>query len=146
MIKPTIFIIEDDPVYSKVINLTLSKNGFTSVHTFSSGENAVESLSLKPDFIILDFSLEGLNGLDTLKVIKQKKANAQIVVLTGVTNENLARKCLENGASHYLEKNDSSMKLILDLLLKIKSKKRNKILMVALVLVIAGIMAIILLM
>ncbi len=138
MLQPTIFIVEDDPIYSKVLNFTLSKNEFTKVHSFTSGEKAVEALSLKPDFIILDFSLGGLNGLDTLKMLKHKKVTAQIIVLTSVTDDKLAVKCLENGASHYLEKNDSSIKLVLDQLSKMQLKSKRKFWLLALIVLIVG--------
>ena len=145
MNQPTIFIIEDDPVYSKVINLMLSKNGYSNVHSFSSGEEAIKSLSLNPHFIILDFSLGGLNGLDILKMIKKKNPSSKVIILTSVTNEELAERCIEFGAMHYLEKNDASIQLILDLLSKTGKKLKRKfrtVIMVSIVIAIAAVLAI----
>ena len=126
MREPTIFIIEDDPVYSKVINMTLSNNGYTKVHSFSSGEEAINSLSRNPHFIVLDFSLGGLNGLDILKMIKKKKSSCEVVVLTSVINEDLAEKCIEFGALHYLEKNDTSLNLMLNVLSDARKKMKSR--------------------
>ena len=126
MREPTIFIVEDDPVYSQVINMTLSNNGYTKVHSFSSGEEAVNSLSLDPHFIVLDFSLGRLNGLDILKMIKKKKSSCEVVVLTSLINEDLAEKCIEFGALHYLEKNETSLNLILSVLSDARKKMKSK--------------------
>jgi len=145
MNQPTIFIVEDDPVYSKVINLTLSKNGYSNVHSFSSGEEAIRSLSMNPHFIILDFSLGGLNGLDILKMIKKKKPSSDVIVLTSVTDNELAERCIEYGAMHYLEKNDASMKLILDLLSNSSKKFKRKfrtVIMVSILIAIVAVLAI----
>jgi len=140
--QPHIFIVEDDPVYSKVITLKLKKNGFSRIKSFSSGEKSLDEFHLNPDFVILDFSLDGLNGLDTLKIMKGKRSSTQIVVLTGVADEALAEKCIESGAGYYLVKEEESIQVILGILSKIRNRKKTKMLvMFTLLLVIAYLVA-----
>jgi DNA-binding response OmpR family regulator len=122
--SPLVFVVEDDPVYSKVIERNLTKNGHTNLKLFVSGEDALDSINDNPDFVLLDFSLGGLNGLDTLQKIKAKKSNSKVVVLTGVTDEALAAKCLANGALLYIEKNDHSFDPIIEHLNAIQSRKK----------------------
>lgn len=122
-IHPYIFIVEDDPVYTKVITHKLTSSGFTKFTSFTSGEAALEQLNQNPDFVILDFSLDGLNGLDTLKAIRERNRKVKVIVLTSVKNSELAEKCLISGAQDYLEKSADSLDSIIQELSASRSRR-----------------------
>ena len=123
-IEPQIYIIEDDPVYTKLVTLRLSELGFRNLQSFVSGEEGLAALNRNPDVILLDFSLQGINGFDTLKIIKEKRPGIHVIVLTGVKNDDLAARCLANGASEYLIKEEKSILKIIEILTAIKKEKK----------------------
>ena len=123
---PKTFIIEDDPAYSKMLEKRLEDRGLSNIYVFESGESGLAALHRKPEFVILDFSLQGLNGLDTLREIKKRLPKTEVIVLTGLRNEKLSGECLPSGASDYLEKEEDSLVTILARLDDIKRRKRKR--------------------
>lgn len=142
LFNPLVFIIEDDPVYQKYLSKVLSENGIKSM-VFSDGEKGVNNLNHNPDLVILDFSLKGLNGLDTLKAIKENHTKTLTFVLTGLEDPKLAEACIQNGAEDFLQKDEESIQKIISVLEEIKSNKtKNKT--IAIIVVIAIIVSIVL--
>jgi DNA-binding response OmpR family regulator len=68
--NPSVLLIEDDPVISKLIEFKLKKNNFS----FESRENGIEGLEaikeLKPDLVLLDLMLPSMNGLEILRQLR----------------------------------------------------------------------------
>ncbi|MBK6285704.1 MAG: hypothetical protein IPF54_26280 [Draconibacterium sp.] len=56
--NPLIFIIEESTIYKDLIVGYLRSNKFTNVKEFKSGDECLAQLSLNPDIIILDYSIE----------------------------------------------------------------------------------------
>jgi len=138
---PKTFIIEDDPVYSKMLERRLEAKGLNNVEVFDSSESGLAALDRKPEFVILDFSLQGLNGLDTLREIKKRLPKTEVIVLTGLRNEKLSGECFQHGASDYLEKEEDSLVTILARLDAIKRVKRKRVSMRIMVIVLVAIVA-----
>lgn len=73
------------------------------------GESCVEKATkLKPDLILLDMNLPGVNGLDLIRQLKsqQNLANIPIVVLSGVKDAAIRKQAFELGAEAYLVKGE----------------------------------------
>ena len=69
------------------------------------GLKVVEQVSaLRPDVVVLDITMPGLNGLDLCWELSQKVKNTAILILTMHDDEQFITKALENGASGYLLK------------------------------------------
>lgn len=124
IVSPLVFIIEDDLVYRKYLSKVLSEKGIKT-KAFSDGEEGINHLNQKPDLILLDFSLKGLNGLDTLKAINENQKNTRTFVLTGLDDPKVAQLCLDNGAEAYLQKDEESIKKIIATVQEIKSRKNK---------------------
>jgi len=82
----TIFIVDDSKLYLKLLKNSLKRPNF-SVFTFTSGEECMEYLSLKPDFIILDYHLDGVNphalkGDKIYDMIKAELHNVEIAMIS----------------------------------------------------------------
>ena len=124
---PNIFIIEDDPVYLKMLTYKINKAGYTNLTSFASGEEGLNALTKGngPDLVLLDFQLGGLNGLDTLREIKIRKPKTEVIVITMVDDEKVKQDCLANGASTYLLKEQSSVDDIVSYIDRIKKKKQS---------------------
>ncbi len=109
MAKMKVFIVEDDPMFIKLIKHELDQAKLTPYETYASGEDCLENLHLKPKLVLLDFSLGGLNGLDVLKIIKERSPRTDVIMLTAVDDESVKQKCLDEGASDYINKNPNGL-------------------------------------
>nr|MBA3705929.1 response regulator [Bacteroidota bacterium] len=65
-----IFIVEDNDMYSLMLDYMLSKESAYRFMSFRTGEECIANLSLHPNLIILDYGLPGINGLETFKEIR----------------------------------------------------------------------------
>ncbi|MFT7029339.1 MAG: DNA-binding NtrC family response regulator, partial [Marinoscillum sp.] len=70
--KPfTIFAVEDDDWYRKLLHHNLTLNPDYSVETFADGQTFLDALYKKPNVVTLDFRLPDFDGEKLLKKIKQ---------------------------------------------------------------------------
>ncbi len=77
------------------------------------GREAVEKASqLKPDIVVLDYSMPGLNGAEATRQIVARIPRAEVLILTMHGSEDLIRGALEAGARAYVLKSDASRDLI----------------------------------
>ena len=68
--------------------------------------------SLKPDIVVLDYSMPGLNGAEATRQIIEKLPRTEVLILTMHGSEQLIRVALEAGARGYVLKSDASRDLI----------------------------------
>lgn len=101
--KPVIFVVEDDNFYNSVLSTYLKTKDF-NVYPFLSGEECLENVNLKPDIILLDYILSGLNGLEVMKKMKPLCPNADFIFLSGQTDIKVALSVLHQGAYDYIIK------------------------------------------
>ena len=79
----------------------------------STGREAVEKArELKPDVVVLDFSMPELNGLDATRQIRKALPRTEVLILTMHDSEQLAREVLQAGARGYLLKTHAKKQLI----------------------------------
>ncbi len=77
------------------------------------GQEAVEmAAALKPDIILMDITMPGMNGLEATRVIKQHDPEVKILILTMHEGDEYFFKLLDAGASGYLIKGCSSGELV----------------------------------
>ena len=103
-----IFVVEDDPVYGKVLAHHLSLNPDNDVNLLHSGQECIKRLPDQPDLITLDYSLPDLSGLDVLKKIKSSHPETKVIVISGQENINTAISLLHEGAYDYIVKGDDT--------------------------------------
>jgi two-component system OmpR family response regulator len=116
-----IFIVEDNFLYSYVLEETLKEHGNFKITTFASAEECIEMLDNNPQIIILDYNLEnGMNGLDAFKIIHQKKPKIKVIVLSAQKDVQIAADLLKKGVFDYIEKkdNEKAMSRLLNSILK----------------------------
>lgn len=100
---PTILIIEDEPELVKVLRSYLEGSGF-SVLSAGRGDTGLEMWEQRrPDLVILDLNLPGLDGLDVARRIR-RKADTPIIMLTARVDEADQVAGLELGADDYITK------------------------------------------
>jgi DNA-binding NtrC family response regulator len=116
-----LFIVEDNFIYSYLIEAMLKEYGNFKLTTFATGEQCIKALHSKPDLIILDYNLDkGINGLETFKAIHSLKPEIPVIILSGQTDVQVAADFLKAGATDYIEKKDKnkSTEKLIDSILK----------------------------
>lgn len=120
--QPKIFIVEDDKFYANLIRHTLMKDGFDDCTMLYSGYELLDKLHLGPDIVFLDYQMEDMNGVETLKQLKSINPNIQVVFLSGQEDLNIAITSLKYGAFDYIEKNKNALKKLSFIVKKILDK------------------------
>ncbi len=103
-----IFIVDDQPVFLKVLCGLLNKTGYTSVSLFNSAEECFENLNLYPDIIFLDYHMGEMNGLTLLEKVKEFNPKTVVILTTGTENIQLAMQAIKSGAFDFLLKSNIS--------------------------------------
>ena len=101
-----ILVIDDSPLDRKLISKVLERQSF-QVHTAASGEEGISLIkSVKPDLILLDIMMEGMDGLETCKILKEMPEcqNVAIIFMTGKTDSDTILQAFSQGASDYITK------------------------------------------
>ncbi len=128
--NPLIFIIEDSVVYKDLIVGHLQSKKFNNIKTFSTTEACMKELQSKPDLIVLDYSFEGISGLDFMRKVKDEQPEIDFIFISGQNDVEVAVKIMKLGAADYVVKNEKApyrlVTAIEQLMLVTKSKKMNK--------------------
>ena len=131
---PLIFIVEDNSVYNKIIVNHLRSHKLVRTESFLSGEECLKNLYRKPDIIIQDYILDGINGIDVLKATKKKYPDTEFVFLSGQDNIEVAINSMKFGAFDYIVKDQNALVKLTDKINKImisheliNSNKRYKL-------------------
>ncbi len=110
--KPSILIIEDDPSIVLGLRINLSKAGFT-VRTAADGHIGLAELAReRPDLVLLDLMLPGVDGLEILRQIRGHDGTLPVVVLTALGAEDDKVRGLDLGANDYVTKPFSMRELM----------------------------------
>ena len=102
----SLFLADDHTLVREGIAALVSKiPGMTVIGQCGDGLKVVEEvLQAKPDVVLLDLSMPGLNGLDICRQLARKGKDMAILIVTMHTEEEFIVRALENGASGYLPK------------------------------------------
>ena len=106
---PTVLVVDDDENLRIIYKKNLEKRGY-EVETAINGADALEIIEgWKPDIIILDIMMPELDGVKVLENLKRDSVldEVSVIMLTGVSEINLMKKCLDLGAKGYILKGAS---------------------------------------
>jgi len=103
-----IFIVEDDPMYGRVLSYHLSQNPEYHVEVFTTGKECIDNMYKKPDIITLDYSLPDMSGLKVLQKIHASAPDIPVIIISGQENIETAVELLKAGAYDYIVKNDDA--------------------------------------
>jgi two-component system OmpR family response regulator len=108
----TILVVEDEPSLQETLTYNLQKQGYT-VESAGDGRTALDSARrLKPDLILLDIMLPGLDGVEVCKTLRREGFQSPIIMLTARDDEIDRVVGLEIGADDYVTKPFSMRELI----------------------------------
>lgn len=111
---PRVLIVDDHAFIRRGIQSILrSSSGWEQCGETDNGQDAISlAKELKPDLIIMDISMPGLNGIEATRIIRRNQPGAKIVLLTLYDSGELVRSAFRAGARGYLLKSDAEHELI----------------------------------
>jgi DNA-binding response OmpR family regulator len=99
-----ILVVDDDPGVRDYLEALGARRGWR-IFVASRGEDALGSLGeIRPDLITLDVALPGIDGLETLRRLKQVQPNLPVIIVSGQEPAATLDRALALGASHFLPK------------------------------------------
>lgn len=113
MEKIKLFLVDDDALFLKSLEIEFLQHADFTVETFATGEKCLESLSHEPDVIILDYQLDGtqkgaMNGIDTLDKIKAINPDIPVIMLSSQDKIDVAIDCMHHRAFDYVVKSETA--------------------------------------
>lgn len=111
--KIKLFLVDDDAVFLKLLQIEFMEQADFDIETFATGELCLESLSHHPDVIILDYHLDGvdrdaINGIDTLDEIKAFNPVIPVIMLSSQDKIDVAINCMHHKATDYVVKSETA--------------------------------------
>src|ERR1700716_3560570 len=101
--KARVLVVDDDPALAEMLTIVLRGEGFGTA-VVADGSRALPALrELKPDLVLLDLMLPGMNGIDVCKAIRAE-SGVPIVMLTAKSDTVDIVLGLESGADDYVVK------------------------------------------
>jgi len=109
----SIAIVEDlDVVRNGLKDFISLSTDFLVVGSYKSGEEALQKLpETKPDIVIMDINLPGMNGIECIRQVKGKSPGTQFMMFTVYENDDKVFEALKAGASGYLLKNTGLLQI-----------------------------------
>jgi DNA-binding NarL/FixJ family response regulator len=112
--KKRVMIVEDDQEIRNSFSLIVnSSQRFMVVGAYGDCEEAISSLNKdKPEIVLMDIELPGMNGIKGTQIIKEKNPNAEVIMVTVYEDSELVFEALKAGASGYITKSANYMELL----------------------------------
>jgi DNA-binding NarL/FixJ family response regulator len=109
----SVLIVDDHPLTRDALAQLLAQHGFDVVGEAGEGGEAVERASeLRPDLVLLDLTMPGLDGLAALPRIRDAAPSCEIVVLTASGTEENLLAAIRGGAAGYLLKSEPPERIV----------------------------------
>jgi DNA-binding NarL/FixJ family response regulator len=111
--KIKLFLVDDDAVFLKLLEIEFLEHGDFEIETYATGELCLENLYRRPDVIVLDYYLNGIdknamNGIETLDKIKAINPDIAVIMLSSQDNIDIAINCMHHHAVDYVMKSETA--------------------------------------
>jgi two-component system, OmpR family, KDP operon response regulator KdpE len=103
LIPLKVLVVDDGPPIRKLLRLGFGTQGYHTIDA-PNAKTALELMADKPDLVILDLGLPDMHGLELLRLIRERKENVPIVVLSSRGDEVAKVEALDLGADDYVTK------------------------------------------
>lgn len=104
-----VVIVDDQRIFREALRATLSvEEGIEMVGEAALGGESIDVIdSLKPDIVLLDIGVPGMDGMELIRTTKQKSPDAKVLILTATRDEAVIFAALRAGGKGYVSKNAS---------------------------------------
>jgi two-component system response regulator RegA len=101
---PSLLLVDDDEPFVKRLAKAMERRGFVPDTALSVAEGRAKALAHPPAYAVVDLRLEDGNGLEVIELLREKRPDCRIVVLTGYGAIATAVAAVKIGAVDYLSK------------------------------------------
>lgn len=116
-----VLIVDDHPFIRMALRTLLDKHGYEVVAEASNGVDAVSLIRQHvPELLLLDITMPKLDGIAVIERIKTLKLPTKVIVLTSLSSDYYAMRCIKAGACGFISKSDD-----LDLLTEVMKVVMN---------------------
>jgi DNA-binding NarL/FixJ family response regulator len=111
---PRVLIVDDSDIFRRSVRAILeSRHGCEVCGEADNGEDAARfAQELRPDAIVMDISLPGINGIEATRTVRSKLPDAKIVVMSLHASKELVKAIQAAGASAYVLKSSAEPDLV----------------------------------
>jgi two-component system nitrate/nitrite response regulator NarL len=108
-----VLVVDDHPLTRDALAGLLAHNGFDVCGAAAGGEEAIRlAAELQPDLALLDLTMPGMNGLETLPRLREAAPGCAVVVLTASEDEQNLLGAIRAGAAGYLLKSEPPERIV----------------------------------
>src|SRR3989337_3241414 len=127
--KINIFLVDDDALFLKSLEIEFLQHADFAIETFATGELCMENLSHNPDVILLDYHLDGMdknamNGVEVLDKIKTLNPDIPVVMLSSQDKIDVAINCMHHRAFDYVVQSETAFIRLQKIITRIFSYKK----------------------
>ena len=98
-----ILLVDDEKHFADTLTARLEMRGF-EVRVAYSGPEALTAIAFRPEVVVLDLSMPGMNGLEVLRELKKSNPEIQVIMLTGHADALEEQTAYQAGAHCVLRK------------------------------------------
>lgn len=129
--KIKLFLVDDDAVFLRLLEIEFHEHADFDIETYATGELCVENLAHKPDIIILDYLLDGverdvMNGIETLDKIKAFNPEIPVIMLSAQDKIDVAINCMHHAAFDYVVKSETAFMRLQKIITTISETRKLK--------------------
>lgn len=111
--KIKLFLVDDDALFLKLLEIEFIQNTSFTIETYNTGEQCLANLDHKPDAIILDYHLDGIdksamNGIEILDKITAVNPDIPVIILSCQDKIDVAVNCMHHKAVDYVVKSETA--------------------------------------
>jgi DNA-binding response OmpR family regulator len=107
-----VLVVEDDPIIRTTVAYALKRAGFETLESADGAEGLEIALGQRPDLVVLDLMLPGLDGYRFAEEVRRADADVAIIMVTALDQERDKVRGLDAGADDYLTKPFSMEELL----------------------------------
>ena len=96
--QPCLLIIDDSPAFRDLMSHELSKRGYRTILAENGQEGLEEFLLEKPDCVLVDLSMPGMDGLTVVRKLSKQSPNTPLIIISGVGSMGDAIQAMRVGA------------------------------------------------
>lgn len=111
--KRYIFLVDDEPIQNEMLKDYLNERFLYEIKTFDNGEEMLKNMHMAPEIVVLDYHLsahkpDAKNGVEILKILKDKHPEVQVIMLSGQDKIDVAIDSMKYGAYDYVVKGETA--------------------------------------
>ncbi|MDY6790152.1 MAG: response regulator [Thermodesulfobacteriota bacterium] len=125
----TLLVVDDSPLSSMVVSLILKKHSdYYTVSVWDGPACIKKAKEIKPDLILLDIQMPGMNGIEVCKVLRNDEQTSEIPVIfvTSSTDNETLKEAFEAGGNDYVRKPVNKTELLARIKSVLLHKKMEK--------------------